>query len=126
MLLIALAALAAGVAVSADAQTLLLVLDTPNPQQWAEFGYSLAMGDVNGDGKGDIAVGAQLEDVGGNVNQGRVYVFSPPPPYVGGIAEVPDTASSSAANHVPLAALAAAALVAVTAGAWYARRRPLR
>ena len=43
-------------------------------------------------------------------------------PPVGGIAELPDAAGSSAPNYVALAALAAAALVALTAGAWYARR----
>jgi hypothetical protein len=40
------------------------------------FGTSLAAGDANDDGKADIAVGAYWEDVGGNVNQGRAYVFS--------------------------------------------------
>ncbi|MCJ7510674.1 MAG: S8 family serine peptidase [Dehalococcoidia bacterium] len=56
--------------------SLLFTLDTPNPQASALFGYSLAVGDVNGDGKGDIAVGARFEDVGGNASQGRAYVFS--------------------------------------------------
>ena len=51
-------------------------LDTPNPQAFASFGYSLTVGDVNGDGKGDIAVGARREDVDGIFNQGRAYVFS--------------------------------------------------
>jgi hypothetical protein len=44
---------------------------------------------------------------------------------VGGIAELPDVSGSSAANYIPLAGLAAAALVALTAGAWHARRRRL-
>jgi hypothetical protein len=60
----------------ADAQTLLLTLDTPNPQEGVYFGNSVAVGDVNGDGKGDIAVGAPWENVGGNDYVGRVYVFS--------------------------------------------------
>jgi hypothetical protein len=51
---------------------------------------------------------------------------TPTPAPVGGIAELPDASGSPARNYVPLAALAAAALVAVTAGAWYARRRRLR
>jgi hypothetical protein len=42
---------------------------------------------------------------------------------VGGIAQLPDVSDSSARNYIPLAALAAAALLALTAGAWYARRR---
>jgi hypothetical protein len=49
-------------------------------------------------------------------------LLSPP---VGGIAELPDVSDSAGRNYVALAALAAAALVAITAGAWYARR-PLK
>ncbi len=45
------------------------------------------------------------------------------PPAVGGIAELPDVSGSSAPNHLALAGLAAAALIALTAGGWYARRR---
>jgi hypothetical protein len=56
--------------------SLLFTLDSPNPQTGSWFGYRAAMGDVNGDGKGDIAVGATGEDVGGNADQGRAYVFS--------------------------------------------------
>ena len=56
--------------------SLLFTLDTPNPQARAGFGYSLAVGQVNADGKGDIAVGAALEHVGSNLDQGRAYVFS--------------------------------------------------
>ena len=69
-------ALAMAILASADAQTLLLTLDTPNPQEGARFGYSLAAGDVNGDGQADIAVGAPRQNVGDNEWQGRVYVFS--------------------------------------------------
>ena len=46
-----------------------------------------------------------------------------PTPPVGGIAELPDVSDSSGRNYMALAALAAAALVALTAGGWYARRR---
>jgi hypothetical protein len=56
--------------------SLLYTLDTPNPQADVYFGNKLAVGDVNDDGYGDVAVGAEEEDVGGNVDQGRVYVFS--------------------------------------------------
>ena len=45
---------------------------------------------------------------------------------VGGLAELPDVSDSSSRNYVALAGLAAAALVALTAGAWCARRRWLR
>ena len=51
-----------------------------------------------------------------------LYLYDAPAP-VGGIAELPDASGSPARNYVPLAALAAAALVALTAGALYARRR---
>jgi V8-like Glu-specific endopeptidase len=44
---------------------------------------------------------------------------------VGGLAQLPDVSDSSARNYIALAALGAAALVALTAGAWYARRRRL-
>ena len=42
---------------------------------------------------------------------------------VGGLAELPAVSDSSGPNYALLAALAAAALVALTAGAWYSRRR---
>jgi hypothetical protein len=106
--------------------SLLLTLTTPNAQPDAWFGRSVAVGDVNGEAKGEIAVGASYEDVGGNVNQGRAYVFSSPAlAPVGGVAHLPDMAgrpSSSAANYIALAG-AAAALLALAAGGWYARRR---
>ena len=41
---------------------------------------------------------------------------------VGGIGELPDVSDSSARNYIALAALGAAALTALTAGGWYARR----
>jgi hypothetical protein len=42
---------------------------------------------------------------------------------VGGIAQLPDISDSSTPNHIVLVALAAAAILVLTAGAWYARRR---
>jgi len=50
---------------------------------------------------------------------------TPTPPPVGGIAELPDVSESAARNYVALAGLAAAALVAVSAGVWCGRRRRL-
>src|SRR3989304_5744587 len=47
----------------------------PDPQGYAYFGY-VAAGDVNGDGKSDIIIGAHMQDVGGNINQGQAFVFS--------------------------------------------------
>jgi len=42
---------------------------------------------------------------------------------VGGVAQLPDASGPSGSNHLALAGLAAALLVALTAGGWYARRR---
>jgi hypothetical protein len=42
---------------------------------------------------------------------------------VGGTAELPDVSGSAGRNYVALAGLAAAAVVALGAGGWYARRR---
>jgi hypothetical protein len=49
-----------------------------------------------------------------------------PSPAVGGIAELPDVSGSSAPSYLALAGLAAAALVALVAGGWYASGRRLR
>jgi len=48
-----------------------------------------------------------------------------PGPPVGGLAELPDASDSLATNYVALVGLAVAALVALGAGGWYARRRRL-
>ncbi len=53
------------------------VLDDPEPQANAIFGIALAnIGDLDGDSRPEIAVAATGQDVGGNADQGRVYVFS--------------------------------------------------
>ncbi len=51
---------------------------------------------------------------------------TPSPTPVGGIAELPDVSGSSAPNYLALAGLAAAALVTLVAGGWYASGRRLR
>ena len=81
-----------------------------------QFGWSVA---VSGD---TAVVGAYQEDAGGS-QAGAAYVFQQPVAPVGGLAELPDVAGSSGPNYAVLAALAGLALVALTAGAWYARRR---
>lgn len=48
---------------------------------------------------------------------------TPPPTPVGGIAELPDASDSAGRNYIALAGIAAVALVALSAGGWYARRR---
>jgi hypothetical protein len=55
---------------------LLYTLTSPNPETGGDFGSATAVADVNGDGKGDIIVGADKETVSGSASQGRAYVFS--------------------------------------------------
>jgi len=114
--------------------SLLFTLDTPNPQASVNFGRSVAVGDTDADGKGDVAVGAPRETAAYSA-QGRAYLFSasdpptptptssPSPGPVGGIAELPDATDSAGPNYIGLAALATAALFALAAGAWYVRKR---
>ena len=57
--------------------TLLQTLDTPLPQEGAHFGSAVAgAGDVNGDSKSDLLVGAPRQTVGGNAHQGQAFIFS--------------------------------------------------
>jgi hypothetical protein len=53
----------------------------------------------------------------------KVCCYAGPPLPVGGVAELPEVSGSAGPNYMALAGLAAAALVALSAGAWYARRR---
>lgn len=59
-------------AMEAEAQ---IAVDSPNPEAGGWFGSAVVTGDVNGDGRADIIVGARLEDVETTSGQGRAYVF---------------------------------------------------
>jgi hypothetical protein len=70
---------------SALDETELQRFDAPDQQPGLGFGTALApMGDLNGDGFLDYAIGAGLWDGPAGADQGRIYVFrsdnSPPPP----------------------------------------------
>lgn len=54
----------------------LRTLRSPNPQEGGFFGESVAgIGDVDGDGTGEVAVGAPAERAGRSSAGGRVYLF---------------------------------------------------
>ena len=111
---------------------------SPDQQPGAAFGTAVAgLGDLNGDGFPDFAVGAGSFDVGANADQGRIYIFrsdAGPPAATGVSAPAPSTpapaatsspggASSPAAEPVsaspaaePVSGPAAAAPVAIAAG----------
>lgn len=56
---------------------LLLTLDDPTPQDYANFGSAVAgIGDLDGDGTPDLAVAAPYQTVGGVLYKGQVSVFS--------------------------------------------------
>jgi hypothetical protein len=59
-------------------------------------------------------------DAEGNLGLEVITLTTSP---VGGITALPDASDSSGHNYIALAGLAAAALIALTAAAWYARRR---
>ncbi|MCC6659999.1 MAG: FG-GAP repeat protein [Phycisphaerales bacterium] len=57
---------------------LIKVLSTPNAEVGGQFGWSVSgIPDVNGDGRGDVIVGAPHEDPGASAADcGRAYIFS--------------------------------------------------
>ena len=56
---------------------LLATLESPYPIESGRFGNNVAgIGDKNGDGRGDVLVGAHLEH-GGSSQAGRTYIYSP-------------------------------------------------
>jgi len=85
---------------------------------------------VTTDGGGNwVAVWQSSDSLGGTIgwDYDILYATEYIPLYapVGGLAALPDASDSSGRNYIALAALAAAALVALGAGGWYARRRRL-
>ena len=70
-----------------------------------------------------VAVWSSTENLGGTIGGDSDIFYATEGPPVGGIAELLDVSDSSAPNYIALAGLAAAALVALGAGGWYARRR---
>jgi hypothetical protein len=83
---------------------------------------------VTTDGAGNwVAVWQSDDSLGGTIGADSDILNAAEyiPPYlpVGGIAELPEVSTSSAPNYVALAGLAAAALAALAAGGWYARRQ---
>ncbi len=55
---------------------LLHTLTSPDSNQNGGFGRVAGVPDVDGDGRGDLLVGAAGEDTGGLFNSGRAYLFS--------------------------------------------------
>jgi len=72
------------------------------------------------------ANGTFLLDLGDCQSPELTWTATTTSPAVGGVAELPDISDSSAASYLAPAGLAVAALVALTAGGWYARGRWLR
>lgn len=63
---------------SGHSGSILYTLASPNEENGGEFGYAVgSLSDINGDGRGDLVVGAPSEDPGSSPsNAGRVYIFS--------------------------------------------------
>jgi hypothetical protein len=70
----------AGEAFVFTAPTLLQVktLQSPEPQAIGDFGVASAVGDVDGDGFGDVVIGSWAADVTPNGDEGKVFFFRGP------------------------------------------------
>lgn len=106
-------------------QAINLRTDTPDwlllgPADSAYFGASLAAGDLDGDGKPDLAVGAWSAADAGPVQSGAVYVFRGRPG-IGGIVDMAKTPPDSLVVGPPNALLSGA----ISLGTCSCRGRPL-
>ncbi|MFO0829327.1 MAG: FG-GAP-like repeat-containing protein [Phycisphaerales bacterium] len=73
----AIAALMASLCAVAPGHADLHQFVSPNAENFGSFGSAVAgLHDVNGDGWGDVVIGADNEDGAGILDSGRVYVFS--------------------------------------------------
>ena len=63
--------------VSGATGAVLLTLASPNGQADGGFGFSVAgVPDADGDGRGDLLIGAPMEAVSGSLERGRAYLYS--------------------------------------------------
>ena len=70
-------ALVATALVAGQAAADILKLKSPNQENFGDFGVSVSgIPDVDGDGHGDVIIGADSEDGAGINDSGRVYIFS--------------------------------------------------
>ena len=58
--------------------TAVTTLQSPEPQDVADFGVAVAAGDFNGDGVGDALIGSWISDVHPGDDAGQVFVFAGP------------------------------------------------
>ncbi|MCJ7510928.1 MAG: hypothetical protein MUP14_08600, partial [Dehalococcoidia bacterium] len=78
---------------------------------------------TDSDGGSSVDLGARKATIDLDAGETVTCTFTNRVPAVGGVAELPHVSDSSRARCAVVAAIAAGALLALTAGAWYARRR---
>ncbi len=64
-------------AVSGRTFTVLYTIDSPEPQAGAQFAFFISSpGDLTRDGKSDVVIGTNAQDVGANADQGAAWAFN--------------------------------------------------